>query len=260
MTCELIEPELGGRVEADRETCWNLISFNDTYISQAHGLSSNGEEGWSETPILDDPNDGHGTAVTELRIDANPDAVIFFLEGFDGVRRAAEHPMVTIQLVLDLLAQSASGIEDDTEYAVNEMGKLHTGACDNTGSTCVQDATGGPPWSIGIAGFQEDGDRGKVMHCSGTAPDIVADWTQNYLITIQLTDTTTLQEPVLQLQELRSAFLVIQELENNMRTGSGGRNGSLIYSENASLPTTTSEEVWKKHHTSQMLQSMTRGK
>ena len=130
-----------------------------------------------------------------------------------------------------------SGIEDDTEYAVNEMGKLHTGACDNTGSTCVQDATGGPPWSIGIAGFQEDGDRGKVMHCSGTAPDIVADWTQNLpdhdsIDGYHDTSGTSFATP----RTAGVLSLVIQELrEQYGDTGSGGRNGSLIYSENASI-------------------------
>ena len=98
MTCELTQTGTWEeRVEADRETCWNLISFNDTvYFSGTWIIGAMGEEGWSETPILDDPNDGHGTAVTGAVIDANPDAVIFFLEGFDGVRRAAEHPMVDI--------------------------------------------------------------------------------------------------------------------------------------------------------------------
>ena len=241
MTCELTQTGTWEeRVEADRETCWNLISFNDTvYFSGTWIIGAMGEEGWSETPILDDPNDGHGTAVTGAVIDANPDAVIFFLEGFDGVRRAAEHPMVDIITTSfgPIGSIPVSGIEDDTEYAVNEMGKLHTGACDNTGSTCVQDATGGPPWSIGIAGFQEDGDRGKVMHCSGTAPDIVADWTQNLpdhdsIDGYHDTSGTSFATP----RTAGVLSLVIQELrEQYGDAGSGGRNGSLIYSENASI-------------------------
>ena len=169
------------RVEADRELCWNKITYDDiVYFEGTRIIGAMGEEGWSETPILDDPNDGHGTAVTGAVLNGNPDAVIFFLEGFGGVRRAAEHPMVDVITTSfgPIASVPVSGIEDDTEYAVDEMGKLHTGACDNTASTCIQDSTGGPPWSIGISGFQEDGDRGKVMHCSGTAPDIVADWTQ----------------------------------------------------------------------------------
>ena len=241
MTCDLAQSgSWEERVEADRATCWDLITFNDiVYFSGTWIIGAMGEEGWSDTPILDDPDDGHGTAVTGAVIDANPDAIIFFLEGFDGVRRAAEHPMVDIITTSfgPIGSIPVPGIEEDTKYAVNEMGKLHTGACDNTGSTCVQDATGGPPWSIGIAGFQEDGDRGKVMHCSGTAPDIVADWTQNlpdhdsidgYHDTSGTSFATPRTEGVLS--------LVIQELREEYNDeGFGGRNGSLIYSENASI-------------------------
>ena len=49
--------------------------------------------------------------------------MIFFLEGFDGVRRAAEHPMVDIITTSfgPIGSIPVSGIEDDTEYAVDEM-------------------------------------------------------------------------------------------------------------------------------------------
>ena len=237
LTCELSQVGTWEeRVEADRETCWNRITYNDTvYFSGTRIIGAMGEEGWSDTPILDDPNDGHGTAVTGAVIDANPDAVIFFLEGFDGVRRAAEHPMVDIITTSfgPIGSIPVSGIEDDTEYAVNVMGKIHTGACDNTASTCVQDATGGPPWSIGIAGFQEDGDRGKVMHCSGTAPDIVADWTQylpdhDSIDGYHDTSGTSFATP----RTAGVLSLVIQELRNQTNDYcSGARNGSLITGE-----------------------------
>ena len=55
--------------------------------------------------------------------------------------------------------------------------KIHTGAADNTPSPAVQDATAGPPWSIGIAGYAEEGDDQKET-MSGSYPDIAADWTQ----------------------------------------------------------------------------------
>ena len=237
LTCELSQVGTWEeRVEADREACWDRITYNDTvYFSGTRIIGAMGEEGWSDTPILDDPDDGHGTAVTGAVIDANPDAVIFFLEGFDGVRRAAEHPMVDIITTSfgPIGSIPVSGIEDDTEYAVNVMGKIHTGACDNTASTCVQDATGGPPWSIGIAGFQEDGDRGKVMHCSGTAPDIVADWTQylpdhDSIEGYHDTSGTSFATP----RTAGVLSLVIQELRNQTNDyGAGARNGSLISGE-----------------------------
>ena len=52
----------------------------------------------TDIPILDDPQDGHGTAVTGAVLNANPDAVIFFVEGFSdaAVLAAANQPLVDI--------------------------------------------------------------------------------------------------------------------------------------------------------------------
>ena len=69
------------------------------------------------------------------------------------------------------------GIEDATEIAVVQEKKIHTGAADNSPSPAVQDSTAGPPWSIGISGYAEEGDDQKET-MSGSYPDIAADWTQ----------------------------------------------------------------------------------
>ena len=50
-------------------------------------------------------------------------------------------------------------------------------AADNSPSPAVQDSTAGPPWSIGISGYAEEGDDQKET-MSGSYPDIAADWTQ----------------------------------------------------------------------------------
>ena len=55
------------------------------------------------------------------------------------------------------------GIEDATKVAVVDKHKLHTGAADNSPSPAIQDATAGPPWSIGIAGYAEEGDDQKEI-------------------------------------------------------------------------------------------------
>ena len=69
------------------------------------------------------------------------------------------------------------GIEDATKVAVVQEKKIHTGAADNSPSPAVQDSTAGPPWSIGISGYAEEGDDQKET-MSGSYPDIAADWTQ----------------------------------------------------------------------------------
>ena len=58
--------------------------------------SRNVADGGTDIHILDDPSDGHGTAVTGAVLDANPDAVIFFVEGFstEAVLAAGNQPLV----------------------------------------------------------------------------------------------------------------------------------------------------------------------
>lgn len=199
------------RVAADLDSCWNDIGYNDIvyftgtrifgaandYMQVDIDEGNTGVDGEvitevtlasDELPILDDAN--HGTNVTSAVLRANPDAIIYFSEqgglGFDGnslsladdIDKTGLHPLV------DIISTSFGQVADlfdipkATYRAVVENGKLHMGACANDATTCDQDATGGPAWSVGIAGFQTDGSRGKVGVFSGSTPDVVADWTQ----------------------------------------------------------------------------------
>ena len=169
------------RYESDRELCWDVISSQDIVYFVGTRIIGTTPDDETDIPILDDPSDGHGTAVTGSVLDANPDAVIFFVEGFSdaAVLAAANQPLV------DIISTSfgpigsipVPGIEDATKVAVVQNGKIHTGASDNTPSPAIQDSTAGPPWSIGISGYaEEDDDQKETM--SGSYPDIAADWTQ----------------------------------------------------------------------------------
>ena len=169
------------RYEADKETCWDNINSTDIVYFPGTKIIGTTPDDNTEIPILDDPSDGHGTAVTGAVLDANPDAIIFFVEGFSdaAVLAAANQPLV------DIISTSfgpigsipVPGIEDATEIAVVQEKKIHTGAADNSPSPAVQDSTAGPPWSIGISGYAEEGDDQKET-MSGSYPDIAADWTQ----------------------------------------------------------------------------------
>ena len=169
------------RYDADRETCWDSLNASDIVYFPGTKIIGTSPDADSEILILDDPSDGHGSAVTGAVLDANPNAVIFFVEGFstEAVLAAANQPLV------DVISTSfgapgslpVPGIERGTEVAVVEKGKLHAGAADNSPSPAIQDATAGPPWSIGIAGYAEEGDDQKEI-MSGSYPDISADWTQ----------------------------------------------------------------------------------
>ena len=169
------------RYDADRTDCWDNLTTSDIVYFPGTKIIGTSPDGDGGILILDDPSDGHGTAVTGSVIDANPEAVIFFVEGFSdtAVLAAANQPLV------DVISTSfgaigsipVPGIEDATKVAVVEKNKLHTGAADNSPSPAIQDATAGPPWSIGIAGYAEEGDDQKEI-MSGSYPDISADWTQ----------------------------------------------------------------------------------
>ena len=182
MTCELtFIGTWQERYEADKEMCWDRINSTDIVYFPGTKIIGTTPDDNTDIPILDDHSDGHGTAVTGAVIDANPDAIIFFVEGFSdaAVLAAANQPLV------DIISTSfgpigsipVPGIEDATEVAVVVEKKIHTGAADNSPSPAVQDSTAGPPWSIGISGYAEEGDDQKET-MSGSYPDIAADWTQ----------------------------------------------------------------------------------
>ena len=52
------------RYEADREDCWDQIGVGDIVWFKGSRIIGTTPEDNTEIPILDDPSDGHGTAVT----------------------------------------------------------------------------------------------------------------------------------------------------------------------------------------------------
>jgi len=169
------------RYEADKESCWDVIESGDIVWFKGTRIIGTTPDDDTEIPILDDPSDGHGTAVTGAVLNANPEAVIFFVEGFSeaAVLAAANQPLVDIITTSfgPILSLPFPGIEDATKVAVVQEKKIHAGAADNSPSPAIQDSTAGPPWSIGISGYaEEDDDQKETM--SGSYPDIAADWTQ----------------------------------------------------------------------------------
>ena len=169
------------RYDADKEVCWDNITSEDVVWFRGTRIIGTTPDDDTDIPILDDPQDGHGTAVTGAVLNANPDAVIFFVEGFSdaAVLAAANQPLVDVITPSfgPLLSVPVPGIEDATKVAVVQNKKLHTGAADNSPSPAVQDSTAGPPWSIGVSGYAEEGDDQKET-MSGSYPDVAADWTQ----------------------------------------------------------------------------------
>ena len=228
------------RYEADRETCWDVITSSDiVYFPGTRIIGTTPDDG-TDIPILDDPSDGHGTAVTGAVLDANPDAVIFFVEGFSdaAVLAAANQPLVDIITTSfgPIGSVPVPGIEDATKVAVVDYNKIHTGAADNTPSPAVQDSTAGPPWSIGISGYaEEDDDQKETM--SGSYPDIAADWTQvlpNHDDTTGYHETSGTSFATPRTAGILSLVItMLREDTGDMRSGASdelGRNGLLVNS------------------------------
>lgn len=242
------------RLGADQETCWGKIGSSDIVYFEGTRIIGASPD-WTEgdgVPILDDPSDGHGTAVTGAVVNANPDVVIFFVEGFSdsAVLAAAAQPLV------DIISTSfgapgslpVPGIDDATRVAVVDHGKIHTGAADNSPSPAIQDATAGPPWSIGIAGYAEGDDEQKET-MSGSYPDIAADWTQNLpnhqdLDGYHDTSGTSFATPKTA-GILSAALQTLRTTSQDFGAGAEeGRNGSLVVGEIESAPfTVTNAEV-----------------
>jgi len=222
-------------------TAQDIVWFKGTRII---GTSPDWSEG-DGIPILDDPSDGHGTAVTGSVLDANPDAVIFFVEGFSdaAVLAAANQPLVDIITTSfgPIGSVPVPGIEDATRVAVVDYKKIHTGASDNTPSPAVQDSTAGPPWSIGISGYAEEGDDQKET-MSGSYPDIAADWTQllpNHDDTDGYHETSGTSFATPRTAGILSLLItMLREEAGDMLSGASeeyGRNGSLVIAANYSF-------------------------
>ncbi len=237
------------RYEADRETCWDVITSSDiVYFPGTRIIGTTPDDG-TDIPILDDPSDGHGTAVTGAVLDANPNAVIFFVEGFSdaAVLAAANQPLVDIITTSfgPIGSVPVPGIEDATKVAVVDYNKIHTGAADNTPSPAVQDSTAGPPWSIGISGYaEEDDDQKETM--SGSYPDIAADWTQvlpNHDDTTGYHETSGTSFATPRTAGILSLVItMLREDTGDMRSGASdelGRNGLLVNS--TDLPVANSD-------------------
>jgi len=157
MTCTpTFEGTWQERFDADKSSCWDAITPADIVYFKGTKIIGTSPDGNTDIHILDDPSDGHGTAVTGAVLNANPDAVIFFVEGFSSqaVLAAGNQPLVDIVTTSfgAIGSLPVPGIETATYQTVVVNNKIHTGAADNTPSPAVQDATAGPPWSIGIAG------------------------------------------------------------------------------------------------------------
>lgn len=153
------------------------------------GISFSGNEGQRLRP---DGGGTHPVGTSAAVLTANPEAIVVSVEapsaplgvpGFAtiplGEEWAFSHPSVDfITTSYGPPGSPPLGYHlNDSYTGVVENGKLHMGASDNSPALSPVDATSGPWWTIGVSGFGEHSSEGRSA-LSGTAPDVIADWTQ----------------------------------------------------------------------------------
>lgn len=135
----------------------------------------------------------HGIGTSAAVLTANPDAIIVSVESPgssstvpglgtqpQGERWAFAHPAV------DIITTSYGPPYSpplgyhltDAYTGVVEKGKIHVGAADNSPALSPIDATAGPWFSIGVAGYGEGTSEGRENQ-SGSLPDFLGDFTQS---------------------------------------------------------------------------------
>lgn len=124
---------------------------------------------------------GIGTAASVLT--ANPEAIVVAVEDWNvdaAEEWAFTHPAVDIVSTSYGPATSYPTFTNlSFSYTgVVENGKVHFGAAANDPTYAGIDETGGPWWSIGVAGFEEGASGGRQL-LSGQVPDFVGDFTQD---------------------------------------------------------------------------------
>ena len=174
--------DLAADFAADKARVWDQIQRGELYHfagTNIIGISFDD----SATPIFGDDGDTHGTGTSSAVLDANPEAVVLFVEGMadpDAETFAFNHPAVDI-LTTSYGFPGSPPVPfhlENSYQGVVGLGKLHYGASDNSPALSPPDGTSGPWWSIGVAGFHED-TTGARETLSGNVIDVVSDFTQN---------------------------------------------------------------------------------
>ena len=173
---------------------WDAIKKGEPYWFEGTnviGISFQDGDGERLRPeATADEKESHGQGTTSAVLAANPEAIVVIVESPGGPLTefgtspagetwAFNHPAI------DIVSTSYGPPGSpplgyhlmDSYKGVVTNGKLHFGAADNSPALAPIDATAGPWWSIGVAGYGE-GSGETRERLSGTYPDFVGDFTQ----------------------------------------------------------------------------------
>ncbi|HWG94522.1 MAG TPA: S8 family serine peptidase [Mycobacteriales bacterium] len=173
--------DVAADLAADQARVWDRIEPGKPYWFTGTNIVAASFTTTGRRILPNSPTDTHGVGVTASVLGANPEAVVLFAE---GINDAAEtwtftHPAVDVVTTsYGPVGSPPLGSHLTATYeGVVELGKLHTGAADNSPALSPFDSTSGPWWSVGVGGYQEGSSEGRQV-LSGNVVDFVGDFTQ----------------------------------------------------------------------------------
>lgn len=167
--------------ETDKALVWDSIKPGTPYWFTGTNIIAASFDPGSRPILPDDARDTHGVGVTSSVLGANPEAIVLFAEGINDESETFTftHPavdIITTSYGFPFSPPLGFHLSGSFEGVVG-LGKVHTGASDNSPAYSGFDGTSGPWWAVGIAGFQEGSTEGRQL-LSGNVVDFVADFTQ----------------------------------------------------------------------------------
>jgi hypothetical protein len=177
-------------VAAD-QAFWDSVVPGELYHFRGTNIIATSFVGAGLPPLIPTiDKSAHGLGTTASVVNANPDAVILFVETEGALGSDESHDFAFLHPEVDIVTTSygvsipSTGFPlpetrafHNTYKAVVEMGKLHFSSGGNGPGLTPFRAGAGPWWSIGVGGIEEGSSEGDTL-LSGVFPDFVSDFTQ----------------------------------------------------------------------------------
>lgn len=174
---------------------WSNIQRGELYwFKGTNIIAASFDTAAGRRPILPDPGDPsgeHGVGTSASVLQANPEAIVLFVEFGSSIGDATAEDLGFLLDEVDIISTSY-GYADPVlatiglpipftgpaAEAVIEKGKLHFSSAANSPDPTTPEAGGsGPWWTIAIAGIEEGSSEGRTT-VSGYFTDFVSDFTQ----------------------------------------------------------------------------------
>lgn len=181
--------------EADRDL-WSRVVPGQLYWIAGTNIIASSFADPSIGPVVlpNDEGNTHGTGTSAAVLQANPEAIVLFIE-VDSLGSVASHELGFTHPGVDFISTSygvsiaapgvgstgipqpeVSNFRFSFEAALSH-GKMHFSSGGNGPGLTPLRAGAGPWWSVGVSGIEEGDSEGRTL-LSGVFPDFISDFTQ----------------------------------------------------------------------------------